>query len=94
MLQDDIFPPTRLLWEATLTADEWFGGSEKTAARISLRPDDMQDLSAANQRSSAPRPKQTSTSSSSAAPRSSVPPPASAGRCILLAPFFYIENYS
>ena len=40
--QDDIFPPTRVLWEATVSADEWFGGSEKTAPRVSLRPDDMQ----------------------------------------------------
>ena len=40
--QDDIFPPTRALWEATVSADEWFGGSEKTAPRVSLRPDDMQ----------------------------------------------------
>ena len=27
--QDDLFPPTRVLWEPTLTAKEWIGGSER-----------------------------------------------------------------
>jgi coronin-7 len=27
--QDDLFPPTRVLWEPTVSSDEWFGGSEK-----------------------------------------------------------------
>ena len=27
--QDDLFPPTRVTWEPTVGAAEWFGGSEK-----------------------------------------------------------------
>ena len=27
--QDDLFPPTRVTWEPTVDAAEWFGGSEK-----------------------------------------------------------------
>ena len=36
------YSTTRVLWEATLGAEEWFGGSEQTARRLSLKPDDMQ----------------------------------------------------
>ncbi len=27
--QDDLFPPTRVLWEATMTAEEWFAGEDR-----------------------------------------------------------------
>ena len=27
--QDDIFPPTRVFWEPTMTADEWLSGVRK-----------------------------------------------------------------
>lgn len=27
--QDDLFPPTRVTWDPTVNAEEWFQGSEK-----------------------------------------------------------------
>ncbi|CAB4065105.1 CORO7 [Lepeophtheirus salmonis] len=47
--QDDLFPPTRILWEHTMSADEWLRGVKKDTPRISLKPDDMKCLSEANQ---------------------------------------------
>lgn len=46
--QDDIFPPTRVLWLPTMTADEWLSGVRKQAPLISLQPDDMQALTESN----------------------------------------------
>ena len=43
--QDDLFPPTRVLWEPAMGAVGWFGGAEKEARRISLRPEGMLNLS-------------------------------------------------
>lgn len=45
LFQDDLFPPTKVLWEPTLTASEWFSGSNKAAPRISLQPEGMDTLS-------------------------------------------------
>lgn len=36
--QDDLFPPTRVLWEPTMTAESWTNGSNVCAKRISLKP--------------------------------------------------------
>lgn len=41
LFQDDLFPPTRVLWQPTLTAAEWFAGRDVAAARISMKPDGM-----------------------------------------------------
>jgi coronin-7 len=27
--QDDLFPPTRVFWEPTMTAEEWMAGARK-----------------------------------------------------------------
>eukprot|EP00095_Tigriopus_kingsejongensis_P005020 maker-scaffold139_size317827-snap-gene-2.28 protein:Tk05020 transcript:maker-scaffold139_size317827-snap-gene-2.28-mRNA-1 annotation:"coronin-7 isoform x3" len=43
--QDDLFPPTRVLWESTMSAEEWFNGCEKLCSRVSLKPEDMRNLS-------------------------------------------------
>ena len=48
--QDDIFPPTKVLWEPTLSAEEWLRGSLKQAPLLDLRPEDMRPLSEANSR--------------------------------------------
>uniref|UniRef100_A0A182TJE5 Coronin n=1 Tax=Anopheles melas TaxID=34690 RepID=A0A182TJE5_9DIPT len=45
LFQDDLFPPTRVLWQPTLTAAEWFAGRDVAAARISMKPDGMDTLS-------------------------------------------------
>lgn len=45
LFQDDLFPPTKVLWESTLSAAEWFTGRNKPAQRISLQPEGMDSLS-------------------------------------------------
>ncbi|KAK0167279.1 hypothetical protein PV327_004700 [Microctonus hyperodae] len=45
LFQDDLFPPTRVTWEPTLTSAEWFNGVNKQALRISLKPPGMDSLS-------------------------------------------------
>uniref|UniRef100_A0A182QAX7 Coronin n=1 Tax=Anopheles farauti TaxID=69004 RepID=A0A182QAX7_9DIPT len=45
LFQDDLFPPTRVLWTPTLTAEEWFAGRDVAPARISLKPEGMATLS-------------------------------------------------
>ncbi|CAL1541238.1 unnamed protein product [Lymnaea stagnalis] len=45
--QDDLFPDTRVTWEATLTADEWLAGKDKPQRCISMKPVDMIPLSQA-----------------------------------------------
>ncbi|XP_040173085.1 coronin-7 isoform X3 [Anopheles arabiensis] len=45
LFQDDLFPPTRVLWQPTLTAAEWFAGRDVAPARISMKPDGMDTLS-------------------------------------------------
>lgn len=39
--QDDLFPPTKVLWEPTMTAEEWINGMETSPPRISLKPPSM-----------------------------------------------------
>ena len=46
--QDDIFPPTRVLWSPACTGSEWVSGSEKQPTWISLKPADMPSLSGQN----------------------------------------------
>ncbi|XP_052900121.1 coronin-7 isoform X2 [Anopheles moucheti] len=45
LFQDDLFPPTKVLWQPTLSGDEWFAGRDVTPTRISLKPDGMDTLS-------------------------------------------------
>ncbi|GAB0089346.1 Coronin [Sergentomyia squamirostris] len=45
LFQDDLFPMTRVTWEPTLTAMEWFSGKDKAPARVSLQPEGMACLS-------------------------------------------------
>ncbi|XP_065076428.1 coronin-7 isoform X2 [Ochlerotatus camptorhynchus] len=45
LFQDDLFPPTKALWEPTLSAAEWSAGRDKPAVRISLQPEGMDSLS-------------------------------------------------
>jgi coronin-7 len=44
--QDDLFPPTKILWEATISSREWLSGSNKQPKCISLQPGGMKCLSA------------------------------------------------
>lgn len=43
--QDDIFPPTNVTWEPSMTADEWAKGGNKPLRVINLKPADMDNLS-------------------------------------------------
>uniref|UniRef100_T1IM85 Coronin n=1 Tax=Strigamia maritima TaxID=126957 RepID=T1IM85_STRMM len=45
MFQNDLFPETRVLWEPTLTENEWLRGVNKEAKRLSLKPDGMENVS-------------------------------------------------
>ncbi|XP_065334723.1 coronin-7 isoform X2 [Cloeon dipterum] len=45
LFQDDLFPPTRVTWEPTMEAKEWFEGGNKQPRRISLKPEGMDSLS-------------------------------------------------
>uniref|UniRef100_A0A1A9W972 Coronin n=1 Tax=Glossina brevipalpis TaxID=37001 RepID=A0A1A9W972_9MUSC len=45
LFQDDLFPPTRVTWLLTLTADEWFLSNDKKPQKISLQPAGMESLS-------------------------------------------------
>ncbi|XP_034100927.1 coronin-7 isoform X1 [Drosophila albomicans] len=53
LFQDDLFPPTRITWSATLSADDWFGCNDKAAAKVSLKPEGMDTLSSIQQVSAA-----------------------------------------
>lgn len=41
LFQDDLFPPTRITWSATLSAEDWFACNDKIAAKVSLKPEGM-----------------------------------------------------
>lgn len=43
VFQSDLFPETRVLWEPTVTKDEWLHGRDKEARRLSLKPKGMQE---------------------------------------------------
>ncbi|XP_014219371.1 coronin-7 isoform X2 [Copidosoma floridanum] len=45
LFQDDLFPPTKITWKPSMSSREWFGGSNKQAHRISLKPPGMDCLS-------------------------------------------------
>lgn len=45
LFQDDLFPPTKVTWEPTKTASEWFSGVNRQPKRISLKPPGMDNLS-------------------------------------------------
>jgi coronin-7 len=40
--QDDLFPPTKVLWEPSMTASQWFGGANIPPKRMDLKPNDME----------------------------------------------------
>ncbi|XP_062539455.1 coronin-7 isoform X3 [Armigeres subalbatus] len=56
LFQDDLFPPTKTLWEPTLLAAEWFAGRDKPAVRISLQPEGMDSLSSIQPNVTTPTP--------------------------------------
>jgi len=43
--QDDLFPPTRVLWEPVCTAETWFQGHDADLRWTSLQPEGMPSLS-------------------------------------------------
>ncbi|KAM9179564.1 coronin-7-like isoform 1-T1 [Mergus octosetaceus] len=45
--QDDIFPPTRVWWEPSLSAGAWLAGADGQQRRADLRPPDMTPVSQA-----------------------------------------------
>uniref|UniRef100_A0A182KAP6 Coronin n=1 Tax=Anopheles christyi TaxID=43041 RepID=A0A182KAP6_9DIPT len=45
LFQDDLFPPTKVLWQPTLDAGEWFAGRDVTPTRLSMKPEGMDTLS-------------------------------------------------
>ncbi|XP_064555413.1 coronin-7 isoform X2 [Drosophila montana] len=49
LFQDDLFPPTRITWSATLSAEDWFACNDKIAAKVSLKPEGMDTLSSIQQ---------------------------------------------
>jgi coronin-7 len=67
--QDDLFPNTKVLWEATLSAEEWMQGSQKQAPMVSLCPEGMLALSGSNNNnSSRPTSKQQDLASNFSTP--------------------------
>jgi len=42
--QDDLFPPTRVLWLPTVTGVQWLGGEDGEQAWHNLKPQDMKSL--------------------------------------------------
>ena len=40
--QDDVYPETRVTWEAALTSQEWLSGEDGVQSSLSLRPHDME----------------------------------------------------
>lgn len=45
LFQDDLFPPTRVTWIETISADEWFANKDKKPIRLNLQPEGMDCLS-------------------------------------------------
>jgi coronin-7 len=41
LFQDDLFPPTRVLWQPSMGAQDWFAMKDKKAKRNSLQPEGM-----------------------------------------------------
>ena len=42
LFQDDLFPDTKVLWQPTMTSNEWFDGQDKLPSKISLKPTGME----------------------------------------------------
>ncbi|CAI8046126.1 Coronin-7 [Geodia barretti] len=53
--QDDVYPETRVTWEAALTSQEWLSGEDGVQSSLSLRPHDMEPLSEAPKAAPAPK---------------------------------------
>ncbi|XP_036319532.1 coronin-7 isoform X4 [Rhagoletis pomonella] len=49
LFQDDLFPPTRITWKPTMSADEWFACNDRKPIKLSLQPDGMEALSSIQQ---------------------------------------------
>jgi len=47
--QDDLFPPTRVLWEPTISGENWLNGENGEQSWISLKPSDMKSVSGETQ---------------------------------------------
>ncbi|KYN20501.1 Coronin-7 [Trachymyrmex cornetzi] len=60
LFQDDLFPPTKVIWKPTLSASEWFSGGNKQPSRMCLKPPGMDNLTE-NQSQSAVTPPQIAT---------------------------------
>lgn len=71
--QDDIFPPTRLLWKPTVSGDQWLQGEDGDTEWVSLQPEDMKSLSGQAQNI-------TPSSRPSSAPSNSSPPSLTEGK--------------
>ncbi|KAG5317110.1 CORO7 protein, partial [Acromyrmex heyeri] len=60
LFQDDLFPPTKIIWKPTLSASEWFSGGNKQPSRMCLKPPGMDNLTE-NQSQNAVTPPQIAT---------------------------------
>ncbi|XP_032582400.1 coronin-7 isoform X4 [Drosophila sechellia] len=49
LFQDDLFPPTRITWSATLSSEDWFASNDKAAPKVTLKPEGMETLSSIQQ---------------------------------------------
>ncbi|XP_053949848.1 coronin-7 isoform X3 [Anastrepha ludens] len=49
LFQDDLFPPTRVTWKPTMSADEWFACNDRKPTKLSLQPNGMEALSSIQQ---------------------------------------------
>ncbi|XP_023292446.2 coronin-7 isoform X3 [Lucilia cuprina] len=67
LFQDDLFPPTRVTWLPTMSADEWFLSNDKKVKKISLQPEGMDTLSSIQPVVSQTKPSVASQSAASAA---------------------------
>ena len=43
--QDDLFPPTRVLWRPAMLGKDWLAGRTRSARWVSLKPNDLPALS-------------------------------------------------
>ncbi|XP_067641653.1 coronin-7 isoform X3 [Eurosta solidaginis] len=69
LFQDDLFPPTRITWKPTLSADEWFACNDRKPTKISLQPDGMDALSSIQQVAPAKKTEHAGNGSSNAMTR-------------------------
>ena len=50
--QDDLFPPTRVLWRPAMQGRDWMAGRTRSARWVSLKPSDLPDLSSESSKAS------------------------------------------